>query len=97
MEEKLKSCIVTLIEDDIANYKLIATLSDLGIEASCFESNSTSVIRYLMGYECECNADDWYDKYFSLIGKGKRIDIVNDRATLHRMALEVFYSLKNNL
>lgn len=94
MNEKLKSCIVTLIEDDIANFKLISTLYDMGIDAGCFESNSTSVIRYLMGYECRCNADDWYDKYFTLIAKGKRIDIVNDRGTLHRMAKEIFLSLQ---
>lgn len=92
MNEKLKSCIVTLIEDDIANFKLISTLFDMGIDAGCYESCSTTVIRYLMGMEDE-NADDWYERYFNLIRKGKRLDVCNDRATLHRMALEIFLSL----
>lgn len=94
MEKKMKKCIVTLIEDDIVNFKLISSLSDLGIEAGCYESNSTSVIRYLMGYEDERNVDEWYDKYYDLIRKGKRIDISIDRTTLHRIALEIFHSLK---
>lgn len=93
MNEKLKSCIITLIEDDIVNFKLISSLYDMGIDAGCFESNSTSVIRYLMGFENEYEADEWYDRYFDLIAKGKRIDIREDRTTLHRMALEIFYSL----
>lgn len=93
METKLKECIITLIEDDIVNFKLISSLSDLGIEAGCYESTSTSVIRYLMGQETE-NADLWYDRYYDLIRKGKRIDISTDRTTLHRMAQEIFLSLQ---
>ena len=93
MNEKLKSCIVTLIEDDIVNYKLISSLSDMGIDASCYESCSTYVIRYLMGLENE-DADQWYAKYYDLVRKGKRIDVSTDRNTVHRMALEIFYSLK---
>lgn len=93
MNEKLKSCIITLIEDDIVNFKLISSLYDLGIDAGCYESCSTSAIRYLMGLEEE-NADDWYEKYYDLIRKGKKIDISTDRTILHRMALEIFYSLK---
>lgn len=65
----------------------------MGIDAGCFESNSTSVIRYLMGFENEYLADEWYDVYFDLIAKGKHIDISQDRTILHRMALEIFYSL----
>lgn len=93
MNEELKSCIVTLIEDDIVNYKLISTLSDLGVDAGCYESNSTLVIRYLMGYKFECNAYEWYEKYYDLISKGKKLDVTLDRSTIHRMALEIYYSL----
>lgn len=93
MEKKLEDCIITLIEDDIVIYKVISELSRLGIESNCFYSNSTYVVKYLLGYE-KIEEDVWLNKYFDLIKEGLKIDINESRTEIKELSLKIFDSLK---
>lgn len=95
MDKTLQSCIITLIEDDVINYKLISTLSEIGIDASCYASCSAEVVRYLMRID-DVNTDDWYEKYYDLIKKGKQIDISSDRKYANSVAVEIYKQLVNS-
>lgn len=95
MDRKHQSCIVSLIENDVVSNRLISTLADIGVDASCYESSSAEVVRYLMGVEIEdMFVDDWNKKYYSLLQKGKNIDVSTDRTIVKRLAIEIFLSLK---
>lgn len=96
MDRKHQSYIVSLIENDIVNHKLTSTLADIGIDASYYESSSAEVVRYLMDVKIEeTSVDDWNKQYYSLIQKGKNVDVSIDRTIAKRLAIEIFLSLKN--
>lgn len=96
MNSKLQSCIISLIENDVVNNKLISTLADIGVDASCYESNSAEIVRHLMGVKiAEKFVDDWNKKYYTLIQKGKNVDVSTDRTIAKRLAIDIFLSLKS--
>lgn len=95
MNRKHQSYIVSLIENDVVSNKLISTLADIGVDASCYESCSADVVRYLMDIEIEERyVDNWNRKYYNLLQKGKNIDVSTDRTIVRRLAIEIFLSLK---
>lgn len=94
----MKESILTLIEDNIVNLKLVSTLEDLGIDASLYNLNSPSVVFKLIGLEFLENRDKLYKKYFDLLEQGKTIDFTSSKDELKMLALKVYdemLSLKN--
>ena len=92
MNKEFKRSVLTLIEDDIAYYRLLSSLNELGIDASSYDSNSCYVVRFLLG-RTEVHPDEWCENYFDMIRKGKNLDVTLDRSIIKRLALEILLSL----
>lgn len=91
----MKDSILTLIEDNIVNVKLIEGLSKLGIDASSYYFNTPSVVFKLVGIEDSKEVEELYEIYFEWLRKGESIDISESRTELRKYAEQVYLDLDN--
>lgn len=92
MEKDLEGGILLLIEEDIMNFKLVAGLGEMGIEADRYDSTVAPVVKYLLDH-CEIDEDKWYDAYFGIVRFGKECNIVDDRTEVKKLAKRVLEKL----
>ena len=89
----MKDSIITLIEDNIVNVKLIEGLEKLGIDASVYYFNTPSVVFKLAGIEDSKEIEELYKIYFEWLRNGESIDISSSREELRKYAKQVYMVL----
>ena len=89
----MKDSIITLIEDNIVNVKLIEGLAKLGIDASAYYFNTPSVVFKLVGIEDSKEIEEIYKIYFEWLKNGETIDISESRSELRKYAEQVYLDL----
>lgn len=70
-----KKQILTLIEADILNAKLVYTLNGIGIDAGDYLADTSLVIFRLMGIKKERRTEILYHKYFDLVRQVEYLDL----------------------
>ena len=94
MKVNFKKSILTLIEDNIANFKLISSLGKIGIDANVYYINSIYVILDLLNVKNEQRRTVLYTEYYAMIRNASKIDIVNERKELRETATQIYKTLK---
>ena len=67
--------IMTLIESDIVSSKLILTLQQIGIDATDYLIDTSTVVFIQMGIRKENRTEELYKKYFDLIRQVQYLDL----------------------
>ncbi len=67
--------IVTLIESEIVNSKLVFTLNKIGIDASDYLTDISQVIFIQIGIRKENQTEELYKRYFTLIKQVDYLDL----------------------
>lgn len=91
--QKRKELIISLIQDDLVNSKLIGGLNNLGIEASAYYLNLTHTIFKLIGFKKRQLTEEVYDAYFSWIGGVHTLDIALKATLFKELAEEIYEKL----
>lgn len=87
--------ILTLIENEIINTKLVSSLNDIGIDLSVYSLHVDTLIFKSIGLKKDARTDNLYAKYFELLKQGKGID-PNSKSEIRRLALKIYrYLLKH--
>lgn len=88
--------ILTLIENEITNSKLIFTLQHIGIEASDYFTDTSQVVFVLIGIRKENRTEELYKKYFDLIKQVQYLDL-QIKGEKSRLALKIYGLLIANI
>ncbi len=89
-----KKLIVSLIKDDLINSKLVYSLTDIGLDATCYHLLLSNTIFELMGVKENTRADRLFEFYSCLTRKVRDIDISQSHKPLDNLATEIFQQLK---
>lgn len=92
---KNSELVLRLIESDIVHSKLINTLNDIGIDSNHYLTDVSEVVFELVGVNIKFRTDRLYKKYFYMIDRGRKIDIVNGKEDLKMYSKEIFDYLLN--
>lgn len=77
METKaMKDVIMLLIEDDIKIIRLIRTLAKIGIDASTYTPNKTSVVLRLLKLDYETHSDEYLKLIEQAVETGSKSEIM---------------------
>lgn len=88
--------ILTLIENELTNSKLIFTLQNIGIEAGGYFTDTSDVVFVLIGIRKENRTEELYKKYFDLIKQVQYLDL-QIKGEKNRLALKIYGLLVANL
>lgn len=88
----MKKQILTLIESDILNFKLVITLNNIGVDASNYSTDISKVVFKLMGITKEQRTEELYRKYFDLIKQVEYLDLRNENEK-SRLSLKIYNHL----
>lgn len=88
--------ILSLIKDDLINYKLVRTLNDLGLNADAYHLHLSETIFELMGLNRLKDSEVLYKRYREMLDKVKGIDLVKDSEELERLTLVVYRSIEDS-
>lgn len=88
--------VLTLIENELTNSKLIFTLQHIGIEASDYLTDTSQVVFVLIGIRKENRTEELYKKYFDLIKQVQYLDL-QIKGEKNRLALKIYGLLVANL
>lgn len=88
----MKKQILTLIESDILNFKLVLTLNNIGVDASNYSTDISKVVFKLMGITKEQRTEELYRKYFDLIRQVEYLDLRN-KVEKSRLSLKIYNHL----
>lgn len=81
--------ILTLIENDIVNSKLIFTLNNIGVDASDYLTDTSTVVFVQIGIRKENRTEELYKKYFDLIKQVQYLDL-QIKGKKSRLALKIY-------
>lgn len=84
-----KKQILTLIESDILNSKLVYTFKGIGVEADDYLIDVSRVIFGLMGIKKENRTEKLYEKYFDLVRQVEHLDLCVE-GEKSRFALKIY-------
>lgn len=84
-----KKKILTLIEGDILNSKLVYTLNGIGLDANAYLTDASQVIFTLIGISKEKRTEELYKKYHDLIRQVDHLDICNN-GEKSRLTLKIY-------
>lgn len=87
--------ILTLIENELTNSKLIFTLQNIGIEAGGYFTDTSDVVFVLIGIRKENRTEELYKKYFDLIKQVQYLDL-QIKGEKSRLALKIYGLLVAN-
>ena len=90
---KDKKLIISLIQDDLVNSKLVLGLNELGVNASDYFLNLSDTIFKLMKFSDSKAEEEIYEHYLKLTKKAKHIDITESRNNLNSLAHEIYKEL----
>lgn len=85
-----KKHLLFLIESEIRTAGLMSILNNWEIDFDLYLPDHSSLIFDYMGIDAANCTDELYSTYFSLIGKGKTIDLRNDCEGLEQLTLQVY-------
>lgn len=88
--------ILTLIENELTNSKLIFTLQNIGIEAEEYFTDTSHVIFVQIGIRKENRTEELYKKYFDLIKQVQYLDL-QVKGEKNRLALKIYGFLIANI
>lgn len=89
-----KPLLLSLIRDDLVNYKLVSQLQALGLDALDYYLDLSSTVFRLMGYPDSHQSDKVYEHYLRLAKQVRRIDLGTSRTALDALANELYTMLK---
>lgn len=90
-----KTQILTLIESEIKAIRLMNLLENQQIDFDLYLTDHSTLIFEHIGIDTKYHTDELYTTYFSLISKGKTIDLENEIEALKQLILHVYtYLLK---
>lgn len=81
--------ILALIESDIVSSKLILTLQQIGIDASDYLTDISTVVFVQIGIRKENRTEELYKKYFDLIRQVQYLDL-QVKGEKNRLALKIY-------
>ncbi len=91
-----KKLTISLIKDDMINYKLVSALQSLGLDSLDYFVHLSTTIFTLMGFDnSEQLSDDVYQIYLQKIKRVKKMDIKKSHASLDALALEIYLMLES--
>ena len=88
--------IMTLIESDIVNSKLIFTLNNIGIDANDYLTDISTIVFLQIGIRKENRTEELYKKYFDLIRQVQYLDL-QVKGEKSRLALKIYGFLVGNV
>ncbi len=88
--------IMTLIESDIVSSKLILTLQQIGIDATDYLIDTSTVVFIQMGIRKENRTEELYKKYFDLIRQVQYLDL-QVKGEKSRLASKIYGFLVGNI
>ncbi|TSJ46291.1 hypothetical protein [Fluviicola chungangensis] len=88
--------ILTLIENELTNSKLIFTLQNIGIEAGGYITDTSHVVFVQIGIRKENRTEELYKKYFDLIKQVQYLDL-QVKGEKSRLALKIYGFLIANI
>ncbi|MBI1835941.1 MAG: hypothetical protein HYR91_01615 [Flavobacteriia bacterium] len=89
-EQKL---IISLIKDDLINFKLVNGLNKLGLNAGMYFTHSCDTVFKLMGFENEKYNEELFEHYIELSKKVINIDISESNEPLNELCIEIYTEL----
>ena len=87
---------MTLIESDIVSSKLILTLQQIGIDATDYLIDTSTVVFIQMGIRKENRTEELYKKYFDLIRQVQYLDL-QVKGEKSRLASKIYGFLVGNI
>lgn len=81
--------ILTLIESELTNSKLILTLQNIGVESSFYLTDTSQVVFALIGIRKKDRTDELYKRYFDMIKQVQYLDLQITGET-SRLALKIY-------
>lgn len=84
-----KKKILTLIESDVLNSKLVYTLNGIGVDAGDYLTDTSQVIFALIGIRKEKRTEELYKKYHDFIRQVDYLDI-RDYGEKSRLTLKIY-------
>lgn len=88
--------ILTLIESELTNSKLIFTLQNIGIEAGEYFTDTSDVVFIQIGIRKENRTEELHKKYFDLIKQVQYLDL-QIKGEKNRLALKIYGFLIANI
>ena len=88
MKKGKKKDVLTLIEGDIVNAKLINSFRSLGIDADMYLTDASEVIFRML--EIKNPEEELFENYFELLRLGDRIDFSNSRYEAKKLAKRIY-------
>lgn len=85
----MKKHILTLIQNDIINTKLVSSFNDVGIDLSNYALNIDNLILKKIGIKKYARTEALYEKYYELVKKGKKIN-VNDKEEIEKLSVKIY-------
>lgn len=89
----MQKLIISLIKDDLINFKLVNGLNELGINANMYFINSSDTVFKLMGFENEKYDEVLFEHYIELSKKAIEIDISLSNEPLNDLCNEIYSEL----
>lgn len=84
--------IISLIKDDLINYKLVSSLNDMGLDAHNYFLHLSETIFELMGFGKD-TSDDIFESYMKYLKKVKRLNIKRSHVSLDALAKKIYEDL----
>lgn len=75
-----------LIESDIISSKLVNTLDRIGIDSRLYLTDLSEVVFNLIEVAEKNRTDKVYNKYFSLVNKGIKIDFIHSKDSVKELS-----------
>lgn len=92
MKKRKKADILTLIEGDIVNAKLISIFRRLGIDADIYLTDASEVIFRMIGIRNP--TEELFESYFELLRLGDTIDFSESTKEVRGLAEKIHFLLK---
>lgn len=85
-----KRHLLFLIESDIKAIALMSRLEGVQLDFDVYLADHSALIFECMGIDLDYCTDELYSTYFSLVGKGRTIDLKNGRTALNQLTLQIY-------
>ena len=85
--------IISLIKDDLINYKLVHSLNDLGLNAYTYFLHLSESIFELMGFDESKRSDALFERYTKRLSAVKAINLAAQNNALEKLAKEIYNDL----
>lgn len=88
-----KNLLLSLIKDDLINYKLVSALNALGLHATDYFLHLSDIIFDLAGFKNDAYSDEVYELYLQKIKTVQGIAINTSTKQLDALALDIYLLL----